>query len=78
MDIFLDQLIQFYLNNTLNLRPLNYTNYLSCYAQKKNGDRIVNTDYVTSFHPMYTHHIEETDAGLTGLCIREINFTIKL
>jgi len=35
MDIFLDQLIQFYLNNTLNLRPLNYTNYLSCYARKK-------------------------------------------
>ena len=31
--------------------PLNYTNNFVLYSQ--NGDRIVNTDYVTSFHPMY-------------------------
>jgi len=33
MDISLNQLIQFYLNNTLNLRPLT-TQIISCYAHK--------------------------------------------
>ena len=51
MDIFLNRLIRFYLNNTLNLRPVNSTHYAMLYPQ--NGDRIVTIDYVTSLHPMY-------------------------
>ena len=51
MDIFLNRLIRFYLNNTLNLRPVNFTHYAVLYPQ--NGDRIVTIDYVTSLHPMY-------------------------
>jgi len=54
MDIFLNQLIQFYitLNNTKS-QPLNSTHYAVLYPQ--NGDRIVTIDYVTSLHPMYTN-----------------------
>ena len=52
MDIFLNQLIQFYLNNTKS-EPLNSTHYAVLYPQ--NGDRIVTIDYVTSHHPMYTN-----------------------
>jgi len=56
MDISLNQLIQFHLNNTLNLDSLlNYTNYFVLYPQ--NGDRIVNIDYVTSFHPVYCNRL---------------------
>jgi len=51
MDISLNQVIQFYLNNKLNLRPLNYTNYSVIFPQ--NGDRIVNIVHVTSLHRMY-------------------------
>jgi len=51
MDIFLNRLIRFYLNNTLNLRPVNFTHYAVLYPQ--NGDRIVTIDYVTSLYPMY-------------------------
>jgi len=32
--------------------PLNYRNYFELYPQ--NGDRIVNIDYATLFHPVYT------------------------
>jgi len=46
-DISLNQLIHFHLNNTLNLRLLLHELY------PQNGDRIVNIDYVTSFHPIY-------------------------
>jgi len=53
MAISLNQLNQFYLNNTINLPPLNSTYYTVLYPQ--NGDRIVNIDYVTSLHPIYTH-----------------------
>jgi len=42
MDILLNKLIRFYLNNTINLRHLS-----------KNGDRIVTIDSVTSLHPMH-------------------------
>ena len=42
MVIFLNHLIQFYLNNTLNLHPLNSTHYAVSYPQ--NIDRIVTTD----------------------------------
>ena len=55
MDILLNQLIQFYLNNTINLRHLtrriNPRHYVVLYPQ--NGDRIVTIDSVTSLHPMY-------------------------
>jgi len=50
MDILLNQLIQFYLNNALDLRPLNSTHYTVLYPQ--NGDRIITIDYVTSLRPM--------------------------
>ena len=49
MDISLNQLIQCYLNNTLNHRPLTPQTVL--YPQ--NGDRIVTIDYVTLLHPVY-------------------------
>ena len=52
MDIFLNRLIRFYLNNTLNLCPVNSTHYAVLYP--KNDDRIVTIDYVTSLHPIYS------------------------
>jgi len=52
MEMYLNQLIQFYLNNTLNLRPLTpHVYYTVLYPQ--NGDRIATIDYVTSLHAMY-------------------------
>jgi len=53
VDISLNQLIQFYLKSTLNLRPVNYTHY---FVYPQNGDRIANIDYVTSFHPACTNN----------------------
>jgi len=43
MNVFLNQVIQFYLNNTKS-SPLDFTRY-TLYPQ--NGDRIVTIDYVT-------------------------------
>jgi len=43
--MFLNRLLRFYLNNTLNLRPVNSTHYAVLYQH--NGDRIVAIDYVT-------------------------------
>ena len=54
MAISLNQLNQFYLNNTINLPPLNSTYYTVLYPQ--NGDRIVNIDYVTSLHMRHQRH----------------------
>jgi len=52
MEMYLNQLIQFYLNNTLNLRSSTpHVYYTVLYPQ--NGDRIVTIDYVTSLHAMY-------------------------
>jgi len=51
MDIFLNWLIEFYLNNTINPRHLTQYNIV-LYPQ--NGDRMVTTDSVTSLHPMYS------------------------
>ena len=51
MDIFLNYLIQFYSNNTTNLRHLTQR-IISSYTNKS-GDRIVTIDSVTSLHPMY-------------------------
>ena len=49
-DIVFDHLIQFYLNNAINLRPL--TPYIvMLYPQ--NGDSFVTIDSVTSLHPIY-------------------------
>ena len=59
MDIFLNRLIRFYLNNTLNIRPVNSTHYAVLYPQ--NGDRIVTIDYVTSLHPMYRPTVNVND-----------------
>ena len=42
MDIFLNKMIQFYLNNTINIRLFNSNQYVVLYPQ--NGDRIVTTD----------------------------------
>jgi len=44
------KLIEFYLNNPINLRHL-IERFMSCYLQ--NGDRVVTIDYVTSLYPMY-------------------------
>jgi len=46
-DIFINQRIECYLNNTTNLRPLT-THIMPCYTHKMT---IIS---VTSFHPMYT------------------------
>ena len=48
-------LIQFYLNNTINLRHLT-RRIIS--RNSLNGDRIVTTDSVTPHHPMYTPRCE--------------------
>jgi len=47
MNISLNQPIRFYLNNTLNFRPLNSKSYRVLHPQ--NGDRIVKIDYVSHF-----------------------------
>jgi len=47
----MNQRIECYLNNTMNLRPL-APHIMPCYTQ--NGDRIVAIDSVTSLDPMYT------------------------
>jgi len=49
MDIFLNYLIQFYSNNTTNLRHLTQR-IISSYTNKS-GDRIVTIDSVTSLQP---------------------------
>jgi len=46
-DIFINQRIECYWNNTINLRPLNSTHYAMLCPQ--NGDRIVAIDSVTHF-----------------------------
>jgi len=46
----LKKLVVFYLNNTINLRPIN-THCGISYPQ--NGDRIMTMDPVSSVHPMY-------------------------
>jgi len=50
-DIGLDQLIHFYLNNAINLRPLTLH---SVVLYPQNDDSFVTIDSVTSFHPMYS------------------------
>jgi len=50
-DIFVNQRIECYLNNTINVRPLNSTYCVMLYS--RNGDRIVAIDSVTSLHPEY-------------------------
>ena len=57
MDIFSKQLIQFRLNNTINLRHLTQRIMSRYYEQRRlqNGDRVVTVDSVTSFHPMCTN-----------------------
>jgi len=51
MDILKNQLINFSLNNMINLCPHNSTYYAMLYPQ--NGDRIVAIDSVTSLHLKY-------------------------
>jgi len=53
MDIFLNQLIQFYLNNTTYLRHLTQRIIL-CYTHKMAIVYRDHIDSVTSLHPMYT------------------------
>jgi len=55
MDIFLNYLIQFYLNNTINL-CLNSPHCVVLHPQ--NGDRIVTVNSVTPLHPMYIADME--------------------
>jgi len=47
-DIFINQRIECYLNNTINLRPLTSTHYAVLYPQYV--DRIAAIDSVTSVH----------------------------
>jgi len=51
VDIFLNELIEFYLNNMVHLHPLT-PHVVSSYTPK-NGDYILTVDFVTSFHPMW-------------------------
>jgi len=54
MDIFLKELVEFYFNNTVNLRPLTVLHTLCEVIYPQNGERIVTKDSVTSFRPVYT------------------------
>ena len=45
MDIFLNKVIQFYLNNTINLR--HFSQRIISFFYPQNGDRIETTDCVT-------------------------------
>jgi len=48
MDMFINQLIQFCVNNSHKSSPFNSTHHVELYPQ--NGDRIVTIDSVTSLH----------------------------
>ena len=52
---FINQRIEFYLNNTMNLSSLNSTHYARLYTQ--DDDRSGAIDTVTSVHPIYTQRI---------------------
>ena len=51
MDIFVNKLIQFSVNNSINLGLL--TPRIMRSYTPQHGDRIVTIDSVTSLHPMY-------------------------
>jgi len=53
IDIFINQRIACYLNNTKNLRRLCILHIMPWHTHKMAVDRIVATDSVTSLHPMY-------------------------
>jgi len=61
MDILLNHLLQFYLNNTLNLRPLT-PHIMPSYTHKM---AIVSWPYiVTSLHPMYIWYMAMAESNL--------------
>ena len=68
MDIFLNKLIQFYLNNT---SPLNSTHYIVLYPQ--NGDPFVTIDSVTSLHPRY-RRLQKLDNFFSGILSQTVDF----
>jgi len=61
MDIFWNWLVEFYLNNVINLLPLT-AHYAKLYPQ--NEERIVTIVDVTSFHPVYmfTYYLSRSNA----------------
>ena len=66
MDILLNQLIQFYLNNTINLRHLTRR-----IMSPQNGDRILIIDCMASLHPVYNviaHHSKLATLLSTAAC----------
>ena len=65
MDILLNQLIQFYLNNALDLPPPSTPHITPCYTHKM-AIVIVTTDYVTSLQPMYSNAAVSTGVGELG------------
>jgi len=53
---FLNYVVQFYLNNTVNLHPLT-PHIRPSYTHKMANERIVTIDSLTSFHPIYTRDL---------------------
>ena len=62
LEIFIDQRIEFYLDNTMNLRRLTRC-IMSCYTHKMAGDRVVTIDCVTSLHTMYITAEQQQTTG---------------
>ena len=74
MDIFINQRIECYLNNTIKSSLLNSTHY--AVLQPQNGDRIVAIDSVTSFHPvciLTTRKPALRRHGSSGSCVSRDN-----
>jgi len=53
-EIVLDYMIQYYLNNAINLHPLTPKSKLYVILYPQNGDRFVTIDSVTSLHLIYS------------------------
>jgi len=63
-DIFINQQIECYANDTINLRPLTPNNAM---LYQQNGDRIVATDSVMSLYPMYFNVRSKADMSQLNL-----------
>ena len=72
MDIFINQRIECYLNNTIKSSLLNSTHYAM--LQPQTGDRIVAIDSVTSLHPVYSRRGSRPWGG-TGRAARAFHAT---
>ena len=82
VDIFLHELVKFYLNNMVNLHPL-FPNIIPSYTHKMaNLWRPMTIDFVASFHSMYNQTVLSKATVMTGvwrgntLYTRELRVTV--